>query len=194
LGPLGDYHSKLAIHGFMRGMTVSETLSLFSERSYARLGYFEEFSRSLATLKERDSVADVPVTRFLESKLRSVWCFFSFNHPTSELFAAYAPEVIDFLASRGLAKHSGVPATPSLCAENLAGNVIFPIYPEIAAHHGVAHLGSYSFKPDGTWVNPMSLEQFLILEFEAFEQVGRETLALSHAAQNIAAQFTVLDV
>jgi hypothetical protein len=192
VGPLGDCHSKLAIHGFMRGLTVDETLSLFCSQSYSSLGYFDEFSVSLDTLTKRDDLVDVPVTRFLETKLRSDLCFYSFNHPTSAVFSVYAADVMQYLVLHGLARHSGFPADPSIGAESLAGSVIFPVYPEIAAHHGVPHIGSYTFKPQSTWINPIDLKRFLTLEFEAFEGVGRETLALSHAAQLIAAQFTVL--
>ena len=191
-GPLGDAHSKLAIHGFMTGQTIDQTLRLFCAETYTKLGYFEEFSASLNELTKRDVTVSVPVTRHLEETLKTNLCFYSFNHPTPLVFSTYAAEIIRHLASLGLARPSGFPADPSLCAANLAESIIFPVYPEIAAHHGVPHIGSYTFKPAGPWVNPISLKQFLTLEFEAFEQVGRETLALSHAAQNIAAQFTVL--
>ncbi len=191
-GPLGDGHSKLALHGFMSGLTVDQTLALFCSETYDRLGYFDEFLISLNELTKRDSVVNVPVTRFLKDTLRTNLCFYSFNHPTPLVFAAYAADITQHLVSLKQALPSGFPADQSLCAENLAGNIIFPVYREIAAHHGVPHIGSYTFKPAGTWVSPISLKRFLTLEFQAFEEVGREKLALSHAAQNITTQFTVL--
>lgn len=193
-GPLGDAHSKIAIHGFMTGLTIAETRALFCEQTFARLGYFQEFHISLETLRERDRAVDVSVTRFLAETLGSALCFYSFNHPTPTVFSAYAADVMQHLVSRGLTDHSGFPADPALCTETLAGSVIFPVYPEIAAHHGVPQIGSYTFKPEGAWVNPLNLNSFLAREFEAFAAVGRETLALSHAAQNIAAHFKVLDL
>lgn len=191
-GPLGDAHSKLAIHGFMAGLTVDQTMNLFSYQNYACLGYFDEFSASLDELTKRDSSVDVPVTRSLEQQLLTALCFYSFNHPTPAVFNAYTPHVMQYLVSRGFVQHSTCPADPFICAENLAENIIFPVYPEIAAYHGVPHIGSYAFKPVGPWVNPMSLNRFLTLEFEAFEEVGREELARSYAAQNIAVKFALL--
>jgi len=191
-GPLGDAHSRLAIYGFMNGLTVDQTAAFFSIDSYSRLGYLDEFAKSLRTLVERDSQVDVPVSRFLKQRLRSALCFYSFNHPTPTVFSTYATDVMRHLTSLGLARASGLPDDPSLCSESLAGSVIFPVYPEIATHHGAPHIGSYAFKPDGAWVNPMTLRRFLKLEFEAFEAVGRETLGLSHAAQLIAAHFPAL--
>lgn len=191
-GPLGDAHSKLAIHGFMTGQTVEQTLRLFCTETYAKLGYFEEFSASFGELTKRDATVNVPITQHLKETLKTNLCFYSFNHPTALVFSNYAAHIMSHLSALGLAKPSGYPPDPSLCAVTLAESIIFPVYPEIAAHHGVPHIGSYTFKPAGPWVNPISLKQFLTLEFEAFKQVGRETLALSHAAQNIAAQFNVL--
>ncbi|MDE2318370.1 MAG: hypothetical protein KGK02_01570 [Rhodospirillales bacterium] len=191
-GPLGDAHSKLAIHGFMTGQTVDQTLRLFCSETYEKLGYFNEFVLSFNELTKRDAIVDVPVTRYLKETLKTNLCFYSFNHPTSLVFSVYAAGIIQHLASLGLVQPSNLPADESLCAENLAANIIFPVYPEIAAYHRVPHIGSYAFKPVGPWVNPIDLRRFLTLEFEAFENVGRETLALSHAAQNIAHQFTVL--
>lgn len=191
-GPVGDYHSKLAIYGFLEGLTVAQTQALFHAETYRRLGYFDEVETSLATLRERDASVDLSVVPVLERALRTGLCFYSVNHPTSLVFSAYTAQITDHLAAAGLSQSAGLPVDPSLCPETLAGSVIYPVYPEIAAHIGMPHVGSYAFKPDGAWTNPIDLEMFLAREFAAFDALGRETLALSHAAQLIKAHFPAL--
>ena len=189
VGPLGDYHSKLAIFGFLKGVSIIDTMALFSERSYELLGYFTEYAKSMRTLEERDCIVDVPITHILDATLRSSLCFFSVNHPTSALLSAYCHEVARYLEDNDLGRCSEMPLDPSMCGESLAGSAIFPIYTEITAHHGVLSFGSYAFKPEGSRVNALDLFTFLTREFETFAEVGRDALARSHVGQEILALF-----
>jgi hypothetical protein len=193
LGPLGDYHSRLALFGFLRGWTPVETAALFCGSVYRDIGYYDEYAVSMAEMKERDKAVDVPVSKDLEHLLRKAMCLFSVNHPSSTLLAPYCNEIVRYLEDRGLGRHSGLPIDPSLCADSLANNAIFPIYPEIATYHGVAQLGSYVFKALGTRINPMNLRAFLAGEFKAFSDVGAEALATTINAKQILAKFSDAD-
>ena len=194
MGPLGDYHSKLAIHGFLKGLSVPDTMALFCTRSYEMLGYYDEYAQSMSTLAERDRIVDVPVTRILDEKLRSALCLFSVNHPTPALLSAYCYEVTRYLEDNGFGQYSGMPPDPSMCGESLANSAIFPIYPEVAAHHGVPSFGSYSFKPEGARVNALDLFTFLTREFDTFSEVRRGRIGgLPCRSGSHSAVFSALD-
>ncbi len=189
VGPLVDYHSRLGLHGFLQGYSAAKTKSLFTGATFAQAGFYDEYARSLNELATRDADVDISVISILETQLRRGLCFFSVNHPTSGLLAPYCQAIMAHLESRGLANPSGLPADPSVGAETLAGNVIFPIYPEIAAHHGLPALGSYAFKPVGGHINPLNLQDFLTAEFKIFEKHGKSALAASPAGQQAKASF-----
>ena len=78
-----------------------------------------------------------------------------------------------------------LPFDPNMCTETLANNVIFPIYPEIAARHGIPQFGSYHFKPVGSRVNSISLESFIGKEYDALSSVGAPALAATPIGQQI---------
>jgi hypothetical protein len=192
LGPLSDYHSRLAIQGFQKGLSVENTMPLFCEETYKFLGYYDEYERSLNTLRERDRVVDVPVADILADRLKVSLCLFSVNHPTSALLSVYCDRIVHYLERKGLGCRSDMPANAFVCSESLAQSAIFPIYPEIADHHGIPYFGSDAFKPEGSRVNAIDLFTFVKAEFEAFAEIGRTTMAQSLVAQQIASQFASL--
>jgi hypothetical protein len=192
VGPLVDYHSRIALFGFLNGLPLEDTEALYCHKTYQAVGYYDEFAASMKAIRDRDKDVDVPVSAMLEYLLPKAVCLFSVNHPSSALLSPYCNDIVRYLERRGLGLHSGLPADSFVCAESLAGNAIFPIYPEIAAHHGMASLGSYAFKAVGSRVNPMNLPTFLAAEFGAFQNVGAETLAQTVTGKQIMERFSML--
>jgi hypothetical protein len=190
VGPLIDYHSRLSLYGFLRGLSLEETRSLFCGETYRAVGYYDEYSASMTELRRRDEGVDVPVSAILEDLIQKAMCFFSVNHPTSAVLGPYCDTIVRFLEEMGLGRHSGMPADSLMCAESLAGNAIFPIYPEVAEHHGMKAFGSYAFKAPGSRINPMDLPTFLAAEFGVFERVGVEALSRTATAREIMARFS----
>jgi hypothetical protein len=171
-GPLGDYHSRLALYAFLKNMSETAAASLFRNDVYEGLGYYHTYATSLTELVRRDAGVDVPVTVQLPGLLRRFLAFYSVNHPTSAVFVHYARQIVDYLARKGLGRASGVPLSPMFNEGTLAHSTIFPIYPEIARRHGIPMFGSYAFKPPGERRNPLQLERFLEREYEALRDVA----------------------
>jgi hypothetical protein len=188
-GPLIDYHSKIAVHGYLRDLSIEKTTTLYTETTYCELRFYEEMSLSLETLKTRDSQVDIPISNLLPDYLQRALCFFSVNHPTSALLAPYCHHIIRSLAAQGLGSPSGVPLDSGLCADTLANNVIFPIYPEIAARHGIPWLGSYVFRLPNARSNPVDLAHIIAAEFECFNTIGREVLMQSAQVKAVVRMF-----
>jgi hypothetical protein len=181
-GPLGDYHSRLALYAFLKGMSETEAASLFRNDVYERLGFYNVYATSLNELIRRDAGIDVPVTALLPGILRRFLAFYSVNHPTSAVFVHYARQIVDYLAGKGLGHASGLPLSPMFNEGSLAHSAIFPIYPEIARRHGIPMFGSYTFKPPGDRRNPLQLERFLQREYAALrdvEPVALRTMPIS---------------
>jgi Polysaccharide biosynthesis enzyme WcbI len=188
LGPLGDYHSKIALYAFINNLPMLEALDLYCNTSYSLAGYYDEFSSSFGELKRRDAEVDVPVSKLLEKIISERLCFLSVNHPSLALFLAYADQIAATLAERNLIVRSNMPAQVGYFRESLADNVIFPIYPEFAARHGLPEWGSYSFKPEGVNVNPISLREYVEGEYAVFSKLGPDALMRSHHGLQVANQ------
>jgi hypothetical protein len=177
IGPLGDYHSKLALFSFLSNRTVAEATKLFTGDIYNKLSYFSEFDISMNELQRRDIEVDVGVTDLLPNILHSNYCFYTVNHPTSAVFAPYCSQIIRFMESLGVEQHSGLPIDPLVCEASLAQNTIFPIYPEIAEYHRIPQFGSLAFKAAGARKNPINLGQFIASEYDVFRTISIESLA-----------------
>ena len=191
-GPLGDYHSRLAVHGFMAGLDVVQTVALFREEIFAALGFREAYAASLTELRERERQVDVPVADLLEKMLRREACLFSVNHPTTAVVARYAQAIAAALDGKGIGRRSSWPADPALLPNLLATGASFPVYPAIAAWHGVPWLGSYAFRAEGlgnTPAVPFDLEHFITREFAFFADAGRERLAANSNIGDIIESF-----
>src|SRR3954452_2250705 len=140
--PLDDYNSVLVIYGWLNGLSVRETVRLFCDAVYERLGYYsyiEPSDRHLIETGERCRIDMAPLLQ----EWRKRGCFaHSINHP--KLFAASG------IARAALARHGfdiAVDRPEDYLQDPLTYWGIWPVYPEIAARLGVE--GSYGFKvPD----------------------------------------------
>jgi hypothetical protein len=190
LGPLGDYHSKIAVAAFARDIPLDRLPDYFTEKTYAEARYFDDYRDSFAEMRRRDSEIDVPFSDELEVLLKQDLCFFSVNHPTSVLFGHFADKLSRLFAERGLVQRVAWPPRSSALPNQLGTNHIFPVYPEIAAGHGLPFEGNYVFKPAAGpgLSNAMELREFLAREYECFEQVGKDKVKQSVQVGNILAQ------
>lgn len=174
-GPLHDYHSKLAVAGYVNGIPPKELKRYFSVSSYEAAGYFGEYANSLEEMRRRDrEQVDIGFAQEIEQFLRRDLCFFSFNHPTSFLFGAYVAKLAAELAGRDLIRKLDWTPQPSGLPNHLATAAIFPVYPEIAEAHRLHFSGSYAFKPAAAadLPNSLDLDAFLASEYESFDRVG----------------------
>lgn len=178
-GPIGEYHSQIALLGYLMGMDVASTVRLYVHPVYAHLGFYDEYQSSLDEMARRDATTDIPIGDILPVQLRQGICFLSQNHPTSLLLCPYINKIAHWVSSRGLVDHSGADLSPEAAVNYLAYSTVFPVYPEIAQHHGMPYGGSYVFRTPTIGdapSRPLSLEAFVTGEYEAFRAGDRGVL------------------
>ncbi|UXC89784.1 WcbI family polysaccharide biosynthesis putative acetyltransferase [Sphingobium sp. RSMS] len=196
-GPLGDYHSLVALTGYLRGYPADMIVRMFSAGIYEKLDFFSAHDRSIAELHRRDARHDVAVAPLIEAMMRDVPLFMSVNHPTAALIWAYCRKIAAHLAERHGVELSGWSGGPDLLANHLGLSAIYPVYPEIAAHLGVRYEASYSFKPETRFDTPavtMNLHRFVEGELEAFASLPRELLGDSHQGRMIMGHQASIDL
>lgn len=182
-GPIGDYHSKVALLGFLMGLSVAQTVKLYCNKIYETLGFYAEFEESSLELKRRDQNTTVPLGEDLEASLQHGVAFLSHNHPTSVLLAPYVNKIAAWLAEQGLVRLTGLKLQPEEMINFLACSSVFPVYPEIVQRHNLPYEGSYIFRTatlGDTPATPIGLYDFVAGEFEAFSHADRDFLLSSY--------------
>ncbi|MGA8171968.1 MAG: WcbI family polysaccharide biosynthesis putative acetyltransferase [Methylocystis sp.] len=166
-GPLGLYHSALALFAFRAGLSEQEAAALFNQNVFEAVGYFDFWNEATAALLgscKQDHGLDLS-PEFNSWSRRGVFMY-SNNHPK--------PFVIFDLAKKLLAS-VGLPASDldyeTYIVDDFIQYPVFPVYPPIGAHFGCR--GSYTFK-----ITPMNsrghvgdyllLPQFIKASYEKY--------------------------
>lgn len=185
--PIGDYHSKLAIIGFLTGRSVSETCELYNLNDFLKLNYNEAVKDSFRELQHREKSLDVTVSDIIEDNFRHVPCFMTVNHPTSFLLSLFVERLSNFIKSRGIIDRIIPKLNYHFLPNPLAEAAVFPIYPDIASLNQLSFSGNYFFKSPRSegFERVYSLCEFIRGEYSAFQDVGVEPLRSQAAIKNL---------
>ena len=138
-GPLADYHSALALYGFLRGYDLARTQALFADAVYRAAGYYDTWPAAAAALLHLGAASGLDLTEDFLRWSRAEPFMYSINHPK--------PFVLADLAA-ALARKAALPirAAPFHLygVDETVRDAVFPVYPEIAARYG--QHGAYLFK------------------------------------------------
>lgn len=172
--PLGDYNSALVVYGWMKKLSIKETLALFCEAVFEHLSYFEYMAHGDEYMLQEGLKTSIDMAPLLAGWKKRGCFAHSVNHP--KLFV-----ICDI--ARALLKNAGiecvVPEPERFLTDPLA-EVIWPVYPEIAARIGTE--GDYWFKVPtskcrpGRTVEIIGLEQFIERSFELYRNFPRDQL------------------
>lgn len=186
-GPIGDYHSKVALLGFLLGRSPIDTVLMYNEHTYHRLDFFSEVNRSLNELRRREQEVDVGVATIIENSLKDAPCFLTVNHPTAFLFVKFVDELIRFLELKNILKSAYPPLDHHLMQNPLSEAAVFPVYDEVAKFHRLNYSGGYTFKPprNEKTATLISLSRLVEMEFEAFKSVPRRDIFKSIIASQL---------
>jgi len=178
--PLGDYHSRLGLIGYLRGLTVTETLSFYRKDIYRKMGYFDKYNESAENLKVRDKTIDIKFAETFFKIIPNEVALYSANHPTANIVLELCSAITQKLFGRSF----NLPDTYFINV--LAGSAIFPIYPEIAEYHGLPYRTDMIFYPiQGLGNLPLGLLVYLKKSFQMYDAVGRDKMLLSEYAQQL---------
>lgn len=157
-GPLGHYHSAIAYAAFVCGLQEQDTLALYCENTYAKLGYFDRWVHDRNAYLDAFKTFGFDISSKFVEWSRTGPFMYTINHPKMSCLRDVA---IVALARANLEINN----TQILPHDNLANGPIFPVYPEIGARLGV--WGSYLFKPGGTY-QVKKLDQFVAESFQVY--------------------------
>lgn len=158
------YHSATAVWCWRAGLDLERTRTLFTARTFERLGYTRCWRQETARLRARFMDSDLAFADvFLPLQASGQVFMHTVNHPRIDVLVQVA---------RGLARALGAPedmvAQPveRMIPDALAAATVWPVYPGVAEHLGV--------RGDSVWRmgnESLSLDDFLALQFRVLDQV-----------------------
>jgi hypothetical protein len=138
LSPTGDYHSRIAVVGFLAGLSPRETASLYNALVFARLGYLDYYEQDFVLQAERFRQYGVDGAAMLR-RLRGAGCFMhSMNHPKPGGLAEMARIVCSMIGA------DPVPVDGDALPDLLQAHPTHPLFAEIAAAIGVPPEGMFT--------------------------------------------------
>ncbi|WP_379923049.1 GSCFA domain-containing protein [Erythrobacter sp. R86502] len=165
-GPMGSNHSALILHGFLSGYDEAQTAALFRHDVFEQLGYFRARAESDAHMREQFMKFGLWDEREL-APLLAGGCFMHVTlHPKLPVIAMLARLL---LAKAGIAPEVRYPE--NLMADEMASNIVWPVYPEIAEHFGIAG-GEYVFQFKPRPQSTFGLSEFIARSFAAYRQIA----------------------
>ena len=155
--PMGQYHSAIALAGFRAGLSPEQTRTLFREDVFARLGYLDAWDPCVRELLSAAAGVGFGLEREVTLWARRGSFMHVINHPKGFVIGDIA---------RRLLGQSGLKAEPveveDYLGDELARDVVWPIYPPVADVYGLT--GSYLFKTKprpGAFPHLYDLPEFL---------------------------------
>ena len=172
-GPMGHAHSGLALFGYRAGLAPQQTLRLYTEEVYRRLGYFEGWEASVAQLRFLGRQAGYDLDTLLVRWARRGCFMHANNHIKMHVAADLARGLLD---KAGIAY--GACDLDAYLPDDLGGFGCWPVYPEIAAFYGVP--GSALFLKAATPrtgpAHTMTLPTFIARSYAAYARHPLEKL------------------
>lgn len=193
MGSLGEYHSAIILAAYLGGYSEAACRTFFEGELFGEFGYIQRFDESLAELAARSDQVDVPFFDEFEVSIRSHPSMMTFNHPTSDLLIAYARKLSREVSSRTGAVRSDFPLSPYNCPSFLSENIIWPIYPALAAAHLQGRGGSLWFRRNlNVGGSPMiHLNELISSEYTKYRDVALQDF---EAAPQFSAVSKIRDV
>lgn len=132
----GNLHARIAVSAYVLGLSVSQTVAGFRADTYDRLGYFSLFEPEKRQLLDRFASSGIDLAPAFERWRAKGLFLYTYNHPVPLVFNDILLEValgrlLD--PSRRAWAEDALAAVP----DYLAPSIRWPVYPEIAAHHGI---------------------------------------------------------
>ncbi len=171
--PMGDYNSLLAICGYLKGLSVGETVALFNRDVFKRAGYFAVWDGAVRSQQREFSEADLKLDGAI-ARWSSKGCFMhTFSHPKLGVLADIAQSM---LAAIGVKARTS--DAESYVLDELKEGAVWPVYPEVGAALGIN--GDYCFTPrqyhGTTGVAILDLPEFVEQSHRAYARLPAASL------------------
>lgn len=171
--PLGYYHSAIALCAYRLGFDVGRTVPLYRREIFAALGYLDSWNAASADLAATSRAIGFGLDEELARWTRRGVFMHVLNHPKIFVHAD--------IARRLLARSGLLPepiAVEDYLADDLARDVVWPIYPGIAEAYGLDGAFLFKAKPRPTAFPALyDLPDFIAASFTLYEAQGAAALA-----------------
>lgn len=172
-GPIGPYHSMIALAGYKEQLSPAATARFFNGRIYEQAGYYRQW------LAQRDRM----IARFAEFgfDIRGVFrkagrgrsFMHTIDHPDIVLMMELAKIILRRL-DRSYREEAPLPV-------DALANMSWPVYPEVGEQLGVA--GDYRFRPTDSYA-ALGLDDYLETAFASFGRWDRSRLRVAWQVQS----------
>jgi len=164
--PIGrsGMNSRLVLYGWFNAMSVQQTLSLFREDVFEKLGFFDHWDRAQKLLLEEGERCALSLGTDFDRWAKAGCFMYLPVHPKGFVLADIAASTLRTL---GIAVND---VDPGEMPDIQRGRGHWPVYPEIAARLGFE--GGYTFQSADLPGRPrrtFSLEEFVEKAYELFE-------------------------
>jgi GSCFA family/Polysaccharide biosynthesis enzyme WcbI len=173
--PLHEYNSALVLYGWLRGLTIEQTVGLFREDVFDRLGYFDHAASADAHLADDFARAGLDGAALLGDLKRLAPFCHAVNHPTLAALARIASAVLD---TTDLS--ASVRDVERFLADPLLSGPVWPVYPSVADRLDLT--GSYDFKTPGAPGRVLDLEGFVTGAFAQYARHDRAAIQVDRLA------------
>ncbi len=181
-GPLGEYQSTIAFYGWANDYSVEETIGLYNEDVFEKLGFFDYWNACQESLIQEGKATGLPLEHLIDQWSRTGEWMHSSNHPKLFVLADVARAI---LAREGITALLNV---EQFVDDDLAQGPVWPLYPEIGRKLNVT--GHYQFKkargscPQDQPVLMLGLAEFVRDSFESFSKYSKEDLVCTRLASS----------
>lgn len=171
--PLGHYHSAIALCAYRLGLDVGQTVSLYRREVFMALGYLDQWNAAADSLMATARAIGFELDEDLARWTRRGVFMHVLNHPKIFVHAD--------IARRLLARSGVLPepiAVEEYLADDLAHDVVWPIYPGIAEVYGLDGAFLFKAKPRPPAFPALyGLQGFVAASFALYEAQGAAALA-----------------
>lgn len=125
LGPLGEYHSVIVASAYFSGVSVEDAAKLFTKTTYSLFDFEHRIKKSSLELVSQSSDTHYPMHELIQRWSSCGPWMRTINHPRKFVLG----DLVDIaLAREGI---EILPGVDDFVTDDLAGNVDWPIYPEL---------------------------------------------------------------
>jgi len=161
-GPMAT-HSGLVLCGFLTGLDEAACLRLFRSETFEAFGYYAAWDRSRAEFYKREEFVDIKIAHEFFDRVRTEPLMLTDNYPATILYQMICERICSRLDQPfrriPVGIGSGIQAHPA----------VWPVYDEIAAHHGLTYRTSRMFVRD--WA-AFDLRSFVRSSYSAYRELG----------------------
>jgi hypothetical protein len=164
-GPVGPYHSMIALAGYKEQIGPAATARFFNDRIYEQAGYYRQWEAQRDETTNYFARFGYDIGGIFRKASRGRSFMHTIDHPDIVLMTEMAKVVLRRF-DRPYREEAPAPV-------DALANVSWPIYPEVGERLGVA--GDYRFRPIDRYIT-LDLNEYLEEAFASFGRWDRSRL------------------